>query len=137
MIVGRSGHTQQYKRVHEKDIIILSKYSHICAKLSVTTLIHTCIRHQGPIFVITLYFRRGLTSCTLGLTNDLINAGQPRAKLHLCKATPNHILRTFGQQLYIKSLVNPIVHVRVNPKQGPMFKHTFFRQSNVYSWVNQ
>ena len=40
-----------------------------------------------------VYFRRGLT-CTLGLTNDLIDGGQPRAKPYLRKAKPNHVLRT-------------------------------------------
>ena len=40
-----------------------------------------------------VYFRRGLT-CTLGLTNDLIDGGQPRAIPHLCKAKPNHVLKT-------------------------------------------
>ena len=33
----------------------------------------------GPVFLNAVYFRRGLT-CTLGLTNDLIDGGQPRAK---------------------------------------------------------
>ena len=41
-------------------------------------------------FLNTVYFRRGLT-CTLGLTNDLIDGGQPRAKPHLHKVKPNHI----------------------------------------------
>ena len=36
-------------------------------------------------FLNAVYFRRGLT-CTLGLTNDLIDGDQPRAKLHLRKA---------------------------------------------------
>ena len=38
--------------------------------------------------------------CTLGLTNDLIDGGQPRAKPHLRKAKPNHVLRAvFSPQL--------------------------------------
>ena len=45
-------------------------------------------RHSGPIF-----FKRSLT-CTLGLTNDLIDDGQPRAKPHLRKVKPNHVLKT-------------------------------------------
>ena len=41
-----------------------------------------------------VYFRQGLT-CTLGLTNDLIDGVQPRAKPHrLRKVKPNHILKT-------------------------------------------
>ena len=38
-----------------------------------------------------VYFRRSLT-CTLGLTNDLIDGGQPRTKAR--KAKPNHVLKT-------------------------------------------
>ena len=38
-----------------------------------------------------VYLRRGLT-CTLEFTNDLIDGGQPRAKPHLRKAKPNHVL---------------------------------------------
>ena len=40
-----------------------------------------------------VYFRRGVT-CTLRETNDLIDGGQPRAKPHLRKAKPNHVLKT-------------------------------------------
>ena len=47
----------------------------------------------GPIFSKAVYFRRGLT-CTLGLTNGLIDGGQPRAKPNLRKAMPNHVLKT-------------------------------------------
>ena len=36
-------------------------------------------------FLNAVYFRWSLT-CTLGITNDLIDGGQPRAKPHLCKA---------------------------------------------------
>ena len=43
-------------------------------------------------FLNAVYFRRGLT-CTLGLTNDLIDCDQPRAKLHLGKAKSNHVLK--------------------------------------------
>ena len=32
---------------------------------------------------------------TLGLTKDLIDGGQPRAKPHLRKAKPNHVLKPF------------------------------------------
>ena len=32
--------------------------------------------------------------CTLGLTSDLNDGGQPRAKPHLPKAKPNHVLET-------------------------------------------
>ena len=39
-------------------------------------------------FLNAVYFRRGLT-CTLGLTNDLIDGGHPRAKPHLRKTKPN------------------------------------------------
>ena len=51
--------------------------------------------------------------CTLGITNDLIDGGQLRAKPHLCKVKPNHILKAVlapGWSL----LVNPVVHVRSN-----------------------
>ena len=40
-----------------------------------------------------VYFRRGL-ACSLGLTNDLIDGSQPRAKPHLRKAKPSHVLKT-------------------------------------------
>ena len=62
-----------------------------------------------PTFVNAVHFRRGLT-CTLGLTKDLIDGGQPRVK-PLCKAKPN-LLLAFGWPPSIKSLVNPRVHVR-------------------------
>ena len=44
-------------------------------------------------FLNAVYFRRSLT-CTLGLTNDLIDDGQLRAKPHLRKAKRNHVLKT-------------------------------------------
>ena len=47
----------------------------------------------GADFLNVVYFRRGLT-CTLGLTNDLIDGGQPRAKPLLRKVKPNHVLKT-------------------------------------------
>ena len=38
--------------------------------------------------------------CSLGLTNNLIDGGQPRAKPHLRKVKPNHVLRIiFSPQL--------------------------------------
>ena len=43
-------------------------------------------------FLYAVYFRQGLM-CTLGLTDDLIDGGQPRAKPHLHKAKPNHVLK--------------------------------------------
>ena len=39
-----------------------------------------------------VYFRWSLT-CTLVLANDLIDGGQLRAKPHLCKVKPNHVLK--------------------------------------------
>ena len=48
---------------------------------------------QWADFVNAVDFRRGLT-CTPGLTNDLIDGGQPRAKPHLRKVKPNHVLKT-------------------------------------------
>ena len=39
-------------------------------------------------FLNAVYLRGDLT-CTVGLTNDLIDSGQPRAKPHLLKAKPN------------------------------------------------
>ena len=44
-------------------------------------------------FLNAVYFRQGLT-CTLGLTNNLMDGGQPRAKPHLRKVKPNHVLKT-------------------------------------------
>ena len=44
-------------------------------------------------FLNAIYFRRSLT-CTLGLTNDVMDGGQPRAKPHLNKVKPNHVLKT-------------------------------------------
>ena len=50
-------------------------------------------------FLNAVYFKRGLT-CTLGLTNDMIDGGQPRVKPHLPKVKPNHVLKTgFSPQL--------------------------------------
>ena len=40
-----------------------------------------------------VYFRQSLT-CPLGLTSGLIDGGQPRAKPHLRKVKPNHVLKT-------------------------------------------
>ena len=40
-----------------------------------------------------VYFRQSLT-CAIGLTKDLIDGGQLRAKPHLRKAKPSHILKT-------------------------------------------
>ena len=37
------------------------------------------LKSFGADFLNAVYFRRGLT-CTLGITNDLIDGGQPRAK---------------------------------------------------------
>ena len=52
-----------------------------------------------PNFFNAVYFRRG-RACTLGLTNDLIDGGQPRAKPRLRKAKPDHVLKTvFNPQL--------------------------------------
>ena len=59
-------------------------------------------------FLNAVYFRRSLT-CTVGLTNDLIDGGQLRAKPCLRKAKPNHV--SLGWPPSIKSLVNPTVHV--------------------------
>ena len=42
-------------------------------------------------FLNAVYFRQGLT-CTLGLTNDLKDGGQPRDKPH--KVKQNHVLKT-------------------------------------------
>ena len=53
--------------------------------------------------------------CTLALNNDLIDDGQPRDKPCLRNVKPNHVLKpVFSPRLApsIKSLVNPIVHVR-------------------------
>ena len=40
------------------------------------------------------FFKRSLLTCTLELTNNLIDGGQLRAKPHLRKAKPNHVLKT-------------------------------------------
>ena len=61
-----------------------------------------------------VYFRQRLTS-TLGLTNELIDGGQPRAKAGF-KTRFDFALRRWGLALgwppSIKSLLNPRVHVR-------------------------
>ena len=51
------------------------------------------MRRLWADYLDTVYLIQGLT-CTLGLTNDLIDGGQPRAKPHLRKAKPNHVLKT-------------------------------------------
>ena len=64
--------------------------------------------------------------CILGLTNNYQDGGQLRAKPHLHKAKPNHVLYTnlaLGWPPSIKSLVNPRVHVR------PRLKYTAFKES--------
>ena len=53
------------------------------------SLVRLLPRTLGADSLNAAYFRRGLT-CTLTLTNDLIDGGQPRAKPHLRKAKPNH-----------------------------------------------
>ena len=61
-----------------------------------------------------VYFRQGLT-CTLGLTNNLIDGGQLRAKPHLCKAKANHALKTvFSPRLAVCQVIDypKILHVR-------------------------
>ena len=53
--------------------------------------------------------------CTLGLTNDLIDGGQSRAKPHLHKVKPDHFKKNvlaLGWPPSTKTLVNPIVHIR-------------------------
>ena len=47
----------------------------------------------GRFLFNAVYFRRSLTY-TLGLTNDLLDGGQPRTKPHLRKAKPNSALKT-------------------------------------------
>ena len=49
--------------------------------------------HRSADFLNAVYFRRGLT-CTLVLTNDLIDGGQPRAKPRLRIAKPNYVLKS-------------------------------------------
>ena len=43
------------------------------------TLVRETVKILRADFLNTAYFRRGLM-CTIGLTNDLIDGGQPRAK---------------------------------------------------------
>ena len=52
-----------------------------------------CATTERADFLSAVYIRRGVT-CTLGLTNDLIEGSQPRAKPHPGKAKPNHVLKT-------------------------------------------
>ena len=97
-----------------------SSFGRALTHLKTETAIHTLIFHQGLLaqvgkwkdltrkvtaqllcegadFLNTVYFRRSLT-CTLGLSNDLIDAGQPRAKPGpICygyKVKPNHVSKT-------------------------------------------
>ena len=62
-----------------------------------------------------VYSRQSLIRI-LGLTNDLINGGQPRAKHHLHKVKLNHVLKpvfsSVGWPLSTKSLANLLVHIR-------------------------
>ena len=52
-----------------------------------------------------------------GLSNNLIDGGQPRAKPYLCKVKLNHILKTMflalGWRPSIKLLVNPRANIIV------------------------
>ena len=68
-------------------------------------------------FLNTVSIRRGLT-CTLGLTNDLIDDGQPRANDPTYIANPN-----LYRPPSIKSLVKPRAHVR------PRLIETAFKKS--------
>ena len=74
-----------------------------------TTFFTVQLVHDYLFKVNAVYFRQGLT-CTIGLTNDLIDGGQPRAKTWFGFA-----LRRWGLALgwppSIKSLVNPRLHV--------------------------
>ena len=58
--------------------------------------------------------------CTLGLTNDLIDGGQLRAKPRVHKVKPDHVLKNlFSPQVATVYQVvgyNPIVHVRPHLK---------------------
>ena len=73
-------------------------------------------------FLNPVYFRQVLT-CTLGLTNDLIDGGQPRAKKH--DLFPLYVgVRRQGLALgwppsINKSLVNPRVYIRLLLKNQP------------------
>ena len=49
--------------------------THPCANLTNAA----DVLNKGAVFLIAIYFRRGL-ECTIGLANDLIDGGQPRAK---------------------------------------------------------
>ena len=72
-------------------------------------------QNTGPIFQTQFILDEVSVTCTLGLTNDLIDGDQPSAKPHLRKAKPNHVLKPFlalGWSPSINSLVNPRVHVR-------------------------
>ena len=67
---------------------------------SFTYLESLCCTH-GANVLNTVYFRRGLT-CTLGLTNDLIDGGQPRAKNGFLK---RDLTSLYVDGVSIKSLV--------------------------------
>ena len=55
--------------------------------------------------------------CILGLTNDLIDDGQPSVKPHLHKVKPKKFKKPFfapGWPLSIKLLGNLIVHLKLH-----------------------
>ena len=83
-------------------------------------------------FLNAVYFRRGLT-CTLGLTNDLIDSGQPRAKPHLRKTKLNHALKTvfFSPRSVDHRLSSPwLSHMM----QAFFFSRLLFDQLNIHSY---
>ena len=53
-------------------------------------------------FFDAVYFRRGLT-CSLGLTNDLIDGGQWRATPHLRKVKPKQVLKIGTKWLLVST----------------------------------
>ena len=66
---------------------------HVPRYTSVSLQAFSQLQNFWTDFLNAVYFRQGL-ACTLGLTNDLIDGGQPRAEPHLCKVKLNRIFKT-------------------------------------------
>ena len=81
----------------QKYSIVTQMWTPLWWEHSSKTVSKTLSTTQWAEFLNAVYFRRGLT-CTFGLTNDLIDGGQPRAEPHLRKAKPNHVFQPVFSQ---------------------------------------
>ena len=83
-------------------------------------------------FLKAVYFRRGLT-CTLGLTNDLIDSGQPRAKPYLHKVKPYCFKTVFSPRSVGHRLSSPWLSHMMQTSFFSRLKHAF-DQLNIHSY---